>query len=171
MEIVPASVKDIPVIQHIAALTWPDAYAEILSARQVGYMLNMMYNTTTLRRQMEEEGHHFFLFYKDAQPVGFAGISPVDYKSNSIPQRKNTWKLHKLYVLPSSHKTGAGKALMEKCFSVAKENNGDSIILNVNRQNPSYKFYLNKGFEVLEEIELDIGEGFFMTDYIMGKPL
>jgi hypothetical protein len=30
---------------------------------------------------------------------------------------------------------------------------------------------LKKGFEVLEEVDLDIGAGFVMVDYIMGKAL
>ena len=171
MEIFPASVNDIPVIQHIASLTWPHAYAEILTPGQVGYMLNMMYSSSTLRTQMEEEGHHFFVLYKNSEPVGFAGISSVDYTNNQQEEKKNCWKLHKLYVLPNLQKSGAGKALMEKCMSLAKQNNGDLLILNVNRQNPAYHYYLAKGFEVLEEVNVDIGEGFYMNDYVMGKPL
>jgi GNAT superfamily N-acetyltransferase len=168
MEIIQATEKDIPVIQHIACLTWPNAYAQIISPRQIGYMLNKMYHASTLLSQMNIEGHLFFLCCENSQPVGFAGISQVDYNLNG-DYFANTWKLHKLYVLPQAQKSGAGKKLLETCFETIRENKGERIILNVNRQNPAYQFYLNKGFEVLEKVDLDIGGGFLMVDYIMGK--
>jgi ribosomal protein S18 acetylase RimI-like enzyme len=170
MEILQATDKDIPVIQHIACLTWPHAYAEIISPRQVSYMLDKMYHASTLLSQMNKEEHLFFLCYENSQPIGFAGISKVDYFLNGNVIN-NTWKLHKLYVLPEVQKSGGGKKLLDSCFETIKENKGEMIILNVNRQNPAYHFYLKKGFEVLEEVDLDIGAGFFMVDYIMGKKM
>jgi GNAT superfamily N-acetyltransferase len=168
MEILQATEKDIPIIQHIACLTWPNAYAEIITPRQISYMLDKMYHTTTLHSQMTREGHLFYLCYLNSQPIGFIGISPVDYSLNGN-KIINSWKLHKLYVLPDFHKSGAGKKLLDTCSETIKANKGEMMILNVNRQNPAYQFYLKKGFEVLEEVELDIGSGFYMVDYIMGK--
>jgi GNAT superfamily N-acetyltransferase len=170
MEILRATEKDISIIQHIACLTWPQAYAEIITPRQIGYMLDKMYHASTLHSQMTKEGHLFFLCFENNQPIGFAGISPVDYRLNGN-SLNHTWKLHKLYVLPEVHKSGAGKKLLDTCYETIKENQGEMVILNVNRKNPAYHFYLKKGFEVLEEVDLDIGAGFFMVDYIMGKRL
>ena len=171
MEIRLASVNDILTIQHIASLTWPIAYADILSPGQLSYMLNSMYNFYSLQKQMLDEGHLFFLCYDNKKPIGFAGISKVDYSLKNNTSNNNIWKLHKLYVLPEAQKTGAGKLLMEACLQTIADNNCEFLILNVNRKNAAYHFYLKKGFEVLEEIDLDIGAGFFMVDYIMGKAL
>ena len=170
MEVLPGSEKDIPIIQHIASLTWPVAYAGIISPNQVGYMLNKMYHKQTLLSQVKEEGHIFFICYKNNQPIGFAGISKIDYSLKGI-RKPNTWKLHKLYVLPGAHKSGGGQLLLNKCFESIIENNGRLLVLNVNRRNPAYNYYLKKGFKVLEEVELDIGAGFLMVDYIMGKEI
>jgi len=41
--------------------------------------------------------------------------------------------------------------------------------LNVNRQNNAVNFYLKKGFSILYEEDNDIGEGYFMNDYVMQK--
>ena len=170
MEIRPASLKDLSIIRHIACLTWPIAYSDILSPGQLEYMLNKMYNFTTLQRQLLEEGHLFFICYNNRMPVGFAGISKVDYKLKS-DDSKNVWKLHKLYVLPEAQKTGAGKLLMNICLQTINDHKGNYLILNVNRKNPACHFYLKKGFEVIETIDLDIGAGFYMVDYIMGKAI
>jgi hypothetical protein len=39
--------------------------------------------------------------------------------------------------------------------------------LFVNRTNPAVIFYKIKGFYIDQEIDLDIGNGYFMNDYLM----
>ncbi|MES2648050.1 MAG: GNAT family N-acetyltransferase [Bacteroidota bacterium] len=170
MTVFPATIADVPVIQHIASITWPVAYAEILSPGQLSYMLEKMYNQATLQQQITEEGHQYFLVSTEGKTVGFAGISPVSYLN--IPGNyKQVFKLHKLYVLPTVHKTGAGKKLMESIFKFIRSQKGDYLVLNVNRKNAAVDYYVRKGFEIIEEGDFDIGSGFFMNDYIMGKPV
>ncbi len=170
MIVVPASITDVPFIQHIASITWPVAYAEILSPGQLSYMLNTMYSQATLKQQITEEGHHYFLVSNEGTTVGFAAVSPVTY--HNIPGNyKRIFKLHKLYVLPSAHKTGAGRKLMEAVFDFIRSQNGDYLVLNVNRKNAAVEYYVKKGFEIIEAGDFDIGCGFFMNDYIMGKSL
>lgn len=171
MKIRSAGVNDIPVIQHIASLTWPVAYIDILGPRQMEYMLNKMYSHETLLKQMTEEGHQFYLYVENGQPVGFAGISPYEYSSPAIPAGAKIWKLHKLYVLPQAQGSGAGKKLMNYCLQEIIAKSGNYLILNVNRENKSLNFYLKNGFEVLETDDFDIGAGFYMKDHVMGKKI
>jgi ribosomal protein S18 acetylase RimI-like enzyme len=37
----------------------------------------------------------------------------------------------------------------------------------VNRTNPAVNFYQKIGFEIVESIDLDLGNGYFMNDYRM----
>jgi ribosomal protein S18 acetylase RimI-like enzyme len=39
--------------------------------------------------------------------------------------------------------------------------------LNVNRNNKALGFYQKFGFVILREEDIDIGNGYFMNDYIM----
>jgi ribosomal protein S18 acetylase RimI-like enzyme len=73
--------------------------------------------------------------------------------------------------LPSFKGRGIGKLLISHIEVVAKQNNMDNVILNVNRYNPSVGFYLNIGYSIMDSVDIDIGEGFLMEDYIMGKPI
>jgi ribosomal protein S18 acetylase RimI-like enzyme len=171
MEIVSAKIDDIPAIQHIASITWPVAYIDILTPRQTEYMLNMMYSHQTLLKQVTEEGHLFYLLKDDSKKIGFAGISPYSYTSSAIPANANIWKLHKLYLLPEAQGTGAGKKLMDHCLTEIKTHGGNYLVLNVNRENKAFQFYLKNGFEVLETADFDIGAGFFMKDHVLGKRL
>lgn len=168
----PANITDIITIQHIASLTWPVAYINILSPRQMSYMLNKMYSQQELAMQMTAEGHQFFIAEQNGAAIGFAGVSAVSYPLTPIEEgakKHQPWKLHKLYVLPSVQKSGAGKALMQAVLDAVHSNGGNYLILNVNRNNPAYHYYLKNGFEVLASGDFDIGSGFFMNDYVMGK--
>jgi ribosomal protein S18 acetylase RimI-like enzyme len=42
-----------------------------------------------------------------------------------------------------------------------------NLLLNVNRENPALGFYKKKGFEVIKTEDIDIGNGYFMNDYVM----
>jgi hypothetical protein len=51
----------------------------------------------------------------------------------------------------------------------ASERGGTTIELQVNKQNPAKDFYLHMGFEMMQEIIVEIGGGFVMDDYVMLK--
>lgn len=152
-----ATTADIADVRRIAHVTWPDAYGNILSPQQMEYMLNWMYSETSLQEQMNK-GHQFFISELDNNIFGFASVSA---------EGDGVFKLNKLYVVPITQKTGAGKALLMEVVNYAKENGGNKLILQVNRVNNAKGFYEKHGFVITKEIDLGIGEGFFMNDYIM----
>lgn len=162
MEIRKTDIGDIPTIQNLAALTWPHAYADVLAAKQVSYMLNMMYSKEALTKQMQEGGHTFLLAIAHEKPIGFAGFAPYE---------NNTWKLHKLYVLPFQQHSGVGKKLLHEAEAFAIKQGAHSIILNVNRNNKAKDFYSHLGYHIHDSGDFEIGQGFFMNDYIMKKVL
>ena len=161
LQIRPASFNDIPFIQDIANKTWPAAYGNILSPEQLDYMLDMIYSTAALEQQMHDN-QHFFVALQNFFPVGFVAFSPIDL---------GTYKLHKLYVLPHIQKMGAGKKLLQTVETTAKSMGAIRIQLNVNRLNNALTFYKTNGFIIIEEKDIDIGQGFYMNDYIMEKQL
>ena len=120
-------------------------------------MLQQMYSEEALLKQMEE-GHQFYIAYSNNQPVGFVAVGPYG---------KATYKLYKIYLLPQIQGQGAGKQLLHYAIDIAKANKAESLILNVNRNNPAFYFYKKMGFEIAEEEDIEIGNGFFMNDFIM----
>src|SRR6478735_2016991 len=152
-----ASPADINDIRRIAHATWPSAYGELLAKEQLDYMLGLMYSETSLQEQMNK-GHQFFMAQLDKQSFGFASVSA---------EGDGSFKLNKLYVTPITQKTGAGKALLDEVISYAKQNNGSRLFLQVKRENNAKGFYEKHGFVITGELDLDIGNGYFMNDYIM----
>ena len=156
-----AGTSDIPLIRSLAHQIWPTAYGSILSAGQLQYMLQWIYSEDALASQMND-GQQFYIGYEDEQPVGFAAVGPYE---------ADTYKLHKIYVLPQMQGKGAGKQLLQFAMQTAKRAGASTLILNVNRKNPALHFYKKAGFSIAEEVNIDIGEGYFMNDYVMSISL
>ena len=157
-----ADITDIPLIRELTFQVWPQTYASILSQAQIDYMLKMMYGEDSLKKQMTEDGCHFIIVYEDGNPVGFASYNEEE------PQR---WKLNKIYVLPNQQGKGTGKYMIDFIIEEIKESKAGSLFLQVNRYNNAKVFYERLGFTEIDFINLDIGNGYFMNDYIMEKKL
>ena len=152
-----ATTEDISLIRELTFKVWPQTYAAIISKEQIDYMLEMMYSETSLKKQMTE-GSQFVVAYDDDEPVGFASYQETQ------PQ---VFKLHKIYVLSSQQGKGTGKFIINHIIAAIKKKNAKALQLQVNRYNKAKGFYEKLGFSVLKEINLDIGNGYFMNDYVM----
>lgn len=156
-----AQVTDIPFIRDIAHRVWPQSYADILSPAQMEYMLDMMYSEASLLRQIRTEHHHFILVLDEKEPIGFASWSPTP--------AKNKFRLHKIYLLNSRHNQGIGRKLLQEVIRAIAPSDQSILELNVNRQNKAISFYEHQGFQIVRREDKDIGNGFFMNDYVMQK--
>lgn len=152
---------DIPLIRELTFKVWPQTYRDILTSEQIDYMLEMMYSPASLEKQMQD-GCNFIIVYDNEQPVGFAS-----YQLTS----EDVTKLHKIYVLPSQQGKGTGNFLLNYTIEQVKKLGAASLQLQVNRNNTAKAFYEKKGFVVIEEADFDIGNGYYMNDYVMEKKL
>ena len=160
--ILDAGLNDIKTIQEITNITWPITYGEILSKEQLDYMLGLFYSEEALAKQIENKEQLFYLISDSESIIGFIGIEH-NYKNEAIT------KIHKIYLLPETQGKGIGKKVFDEIQNMALENNSKTLLLNVNRFNTALGFYKKIGFEVAEEINIEIGNGYLMEDYVMKK--
>jgi GNAT superfamily N-acetyltransferase len=152
-----ATLDDRALIRSVSERTWPSTYGHIISQEQINFMLDWMYSDTSLAEQFEK-GHSFYIANLNGFDIGFCSVSAeVDH----------SYKLNKLYVLPIAQGTGSGIALLKKAIEVAKSESATSLFLQVNKHNNAYTFYLKNGFVKEQEFKFDIGNGFYMDDYVM----
>jgi len=161
-EIKNASLEDIPLIRELTFRVWPQTYAATLSQEQIDYMLEMMYSEGSLTKQMTEDGCHFILVFENGNPVGFASFSEVE---------TGIWKLHKIYVLPNQQGKGTGRFTIDYIITTIKQQGAVALQLQVNRYNKAKEFYEKLRFAVIKIADFDIGNGYFMNDYVMEKDL
>ena len=156
IQITRAGLTDRDFIRSVSERTWPSTYGHIISQEQIDFMLEWMYSDDSLATQMNT-GCSFYIANMNGSNIGFCSVSEED----------GAHKLNKLYVLPTAQGTGAGKALLNKSIEVAKAAGSSSLFLQVNKLNTAYTFYLKHGFIKELEFKFDIGNGFFMDDYMM----
>ncbi|OYX80704.1 MAG: GNAT family N-acetyltransferase [Flavobacteriales bacterium 32-34-25] len=163
IHIVKATVADLKTITEIAYKTWPLTYGEILSKAQLEYMLNAFYSESALRANIEN-GQEFILAKEADIVLGFASFEH-HYEDG------NTTKIHKIYILPETQGKGIGKLLIDAIAQFAKENQSQMLLLNVNRFNKALTFYQKLGFKIIQEIDIELEQGYLMEDYIMEKKI
>ena len=152
---------DIETIRSLCIEVWPQTYAPILSAAQIDYMLKEMYSEEALQKQMEE-AQQFLIVYNAAHPIGFASYSEV---------QRQVYKLNKLYILPTQQGRGIGRQVIQYVIDAILPAGATALQLNVNRYNAAKICYERLGFAVVRSEDIPIGNGYFMNDYIMEKPL
>lgn len=148
-------------IHRLAQGIWPEAFAAILSKEQTGYMLQMMYAVEVLEKEMDR-GVEFYMLNIDGEDAGYTAIERIG---------DNAYKLHKIYLSKKLHGTGLGKFQLQSMERIVKDYGALYLYLNVNRHNKAVGFYQSQGYEIIKEEDIDIGNGYFMNDYVMRKQL
>ena len=105
-------------------------------------------------------GSEFIFVYDDEEAVGFAAY---------LPKGHGVYKLDKIYVLPSQQGKGTGRFVIDHLIDELKQTGATALQLQVNRDNKAKSFYEKLGFIVVDYQDFDIGNGFFMNDYVMEK--
>ncbi len=148
---------DIPVIYDLAEKIWNIHYLPIIGQQQIDYMLGKMYSASGQLEQMKN-GQDFYLIYENHEAIGYF----------SIAKTGNEYMLHKLYVLIDKQGKGLGAEVLSHIESICKD--GKSIKLTVNRKNfKTINFYFKHGFYIDSVEDFDIGDGYFMNDFVMAK--
>jgi ribosomal protein S18 acetylase RimI-like enzyme len=111
---------------------------------------------------MTQDGHIYYLAFKGDEPAGYLSIQP---------EAEHVYHLQKIYVLPHFQGLKLGKMLFNHAIKSIKELHPEpcQMRLNVNRDNTkAVEFYQRMGMKKVFEGDFEIGQGYLMTDYIMG---
>ena len=148
-----------PIIRDLAYAIWPNTYGEILSSKQLNYMLDNFYSVDCLENQMNK-GQIFELLLEDDKVVGY-----LAYELNC--DNSELLKIHKIYLLPATQGKGFGKFMIDEVIKIAKKNHQKGVFLNVNKYNKAQFFYEKLGFAISKEEVIAIGNNYIMDDYQM----
>lgn len=150
-----ASSADILQIATLAEKIWRAHYTPIIGEKQVDYMLAKMYSAESLLEQ-QQNGQQFFLAQLNGRPIGYVSVSA----------NENEFFLHKFYLDMKEQGKGYGKLFFAELLSNFPELK--TMRLQVNRMNfKTINFYFRLGFTIEEAKDFDIGNGFFMEDFVM----
>ncbi len=156
-----AELSDAQLINKLAWIAFPATYKEMLTADQIEYMMDWMYSIQKIEKQIIDKNHNFYIAYSEDEPCGYLHIEQ---------EEMDIFKLQKIYVLPTFQGANIGKFLFHQAISEIKKINPNSRLmkLNVNRDNKAVNFYEKMGMKIIGTGDFEIGNGYYMNDYIMG---
>lgn len=151
-----AQTQDIPQITSLACKIWKAYYPAIITHEQINYMLDKFYSTSSLEEQMNND-QDFYLINSYGISVGYLSIAK---------QNEGDYYLNKFYIDPDEHRKNIGENSFLLLLDLLPDLN--TMRLTVNRTNfKSINFYFKLGFIIEEVKEFDIGNNYFMNDFIM----
>ncbi len=160
IEIIIAKTKShFEIISQLAQTIWREHYTPIIGSKQVEYMLNKFQSVEAIADQVKHNSEYYSINYNKLL-VGYI----------CIKKENDSLFLSKIYVLSNYRGKGIGKTAMHFIESRAEALQCKSITLTVNKYNTnSIASYHKLGFKTIEELVIDIGNGFVMDDYKMKK--
>ena len=147
-------------VAAMADVVWHEYFPCILTDGQIDYMVERFQSERAMREQGSEKGYRYAFIMDGDVRVGYTGISVSDRKLF----------ISKLYLLKENRGKGYGTAALQMLFDLAREEGLRSAYLTVNKYNDrAIRTYRANGFETIQSIVTDIGEGFVMDDFVMEK--
>ncbi|MGI6591624.1 MAG: GNAT family N-acetyltransferase [Eggerthellaceae bacterium] len=177
---------DIASTARIADEIWHEYWPEIIGKAQTDYMVDTMQSVEPIARDIALHGYRYYLLYdENGTCVGYTAARPEDAtghtddpafrthgtKINEILPRKRLF-ISKIYLYANERGKHYSSRVLEFYEKMCADEGMEGMYLTVNRDNKlGIRAYLGRGFDIIEEVDADIGQGFVMTDHIMEKTL
>lgn len=158
------SVADFQKFSDLARVIWHQSFSAIVSEAQIEYMLARRLSVASLAAYVDSDTRWLDLLWVDGALAGYCSYALADQ-----PQQ---FKLEQLFLLGAYQGLGLGRKMFERIHAQAVACGRSEIVLLVNKSNAGpIAIYQHWGFEISAAETFDIGNGFFMDDYIMKKPV
>lgn len=130
-------------------------YDPLLGKEQNDYMIEKFQSLHAVREQLEN-GYRYYIPALNGEELGFMGFYP----------RKDALYLSKWYLKKEHRGKGYARPMLAFLGSEAEKEGLAAIELNVNKYNPTVAVYEKLGFRRIRSEKNDIGQGFYMDDYV-----
>lgn len=170
IEVVKTDEPAIREMSNLASKIVKDHYDPILGSEQNNYMIDKFQSVNSIAKQLEE-GYEYYFINLVVKSKNSGEIVHIE-KSNKIgffafyPREKDMY-LSKLYIEKEQRGKGFSKDVLKFIIAKTKDEGLNSIVLNVNKDNNISIFaYERLGFSRIGEEKNDIGQGYYMDDYV-----
>ena len=147
--------ENIKELAELASKIWHEYWPILLSDKQIDYMVENFQSENAIKNQIANEHYTYYYIIKNNEKAGYFGLS----------DKEGYLFLSKIYISKEFRHKGLGTKAFEKIKKIA---GGRKNRLTVNKQNiNSINAYKKWGFQTIDSVVTDIGNGFVMDDYIM----
>lgn len=150
--------QEIQQLFDVVQVIWQEVFTPIIGSEQVAYMLENYQSIENIQAEIDSGANYFLLFF-DGEAVGYTAYEESDSQIY----------ISKLYLTSKLRGKGLTSAIFNWYEQIGR---GKTLHLNVNQNNKlAIQVYEHRGFIRVGERNVDIGEGYFMTDFIYEKKI
>ena len=153
------SLQELSEIAQLAEKIWHECFVGIISVGQIDYMVEKFQSFEAMKDQTENQDYIYFRVLDKGELCGYFAVRP---------EQGTRFFLSKLYLRQDRRGLGIASLMMKKVFETAKDFNKKSVYLTVNKHNDhAVEVYKKIGFETVDGVVTDIGNGYVMDDFVM----
>ncbi len=127
----------------------------IIGKAQNDYMIGKFQTVEAIREQLAH-GYRYYFVLEEGRRIGFLAFYP----------KEDCLYLSKFYLYKSERGKGFSRPMCDFVVRHAREASLPAVELNVNRNNSAVHAYEKLGFRLVRTEVSDIGEGYFMDDFV-----
>jgi diamine N-acetyltransferase len=152
-----AQSDDFAMLAELGRKAFYQAFGQHNDAADMQAYLDLAFNPDTIQSQLNDKNNTFLIAYFHNNPVGYAKL-----KRNSTfhaIENSKVIQLERIYALLPYIGKKIGKALMEECIQIGKQEMYEFIWLSVWQENKiAIDFYNKFGFKVIGYKQFVIGK-------------
>lgn len=177
--------KDLAMLACLADEIWHEYWPAIIGDAQTDYMVEQFQSLPAIRRGIDEQGYRYWFVVDDQEKAparnGFEAETEaeaderktrgiVGYTGGYAEPETNRFFVSKIYLLANARGKGYCSKTIGFYDDLCRKEGLRAMYLTVNKHNElGIRAYVAKGFETIDSVATDIGNGFVMDDYIMEK--
>ena len=192
--------EEVEALAHMAHHIWNEYWPALIGQEQTDYMVEKFQSLNAFRADIADNGYEYFFIMDrenatprapagaddavesdrdgelahDAEDFAHEAAKPriIGYTGGRVEADTNRFFVSKVYLLKEHRGRGLIASVVRFYERLCCERGLDAMYLTVNKKNEmAIRAYKKHGFEIIDAVETDIGEGFVMNDYIMEKKL
>lgn len=153
-------------LAEMARTIWNEYWPAIIGQAQVDYMVENFQSLQAIRDDMAEHAYEYWFLEADED----GGSRIVGYTGGHEEPETNRYFISKIYLFAEERGRGFASKTIRFYEDLCRERGLKAMYLTVNKHNElGVRAYKGKGFETIDAVETDIGNGFIMDDFIMEK--
>lgn len=153
-------------LAEMARTIWNEYWPALIGQAQVDYMVENFQSLRAIKEDMADHAYEYW--FLEAAEEGESRI--VGYTGGHEEPETNRYFISKIYLFAEERGRGFASKTIRFYEDLCRERGLHAMYLTVNKHNElGVRAYKGKGFETIDAVETDIGNGFVMDDFIMEK--
>ena len=144
-------------LKDIATRTFLLSFGRSNSNENIDKYLEDRFNKNRLEHELNNAQSQFYFARVNSEVVGYLKVNSGEAQTEQVLD--DSLEIERIYVLPSFHGKGIGRALMEKALAIAAEQKYRCVWLGVWEKNSGpVEFYKKFGFKVFGSHTFMLGD-------------